>query len=71
MEGVRQQYIDMVARFKEARWMSRQYWMFRDFMEWYNEHKDTLTEEEKKYLIENINLKRSGTRVVRIKLRAK
>lgn len=70
MEGIRQEYIDMVARFKEARWISRQYWMFRDFMEWYNRHQDTLTEEEKKYLKDNINLKRSGTRIVKINLHA-
>lgn len=62
MEGIRQQYIDMVARFNEAKWISKQYLMLCDFKEWYNKHQDTLTEEEKSYLQENIRLKRKGTR---------
>ncbi len=64
MEGIRQQYIDMVARFNEAKWISKQYWMLCDFKEWYNEHQDTLTEEEKSYLKDNICLKRKGTRTI-------
>ena len=62
MEGIRQQYIDMVTRFEEARWISKQYWMLCDFQRWFNEHQDTLTEEEKSYLKDNIRLKRKGTR---------
>ena len=62
MEGIRQQYIDMVARFEDAKWISRQYWMLCDFKEWYNKHQDILTEEEKNYLKDNIRLKRKGTR---------
>lgn len=62
MEGVRQQYIDMVKRFIEARWISVQYWMLQDFKEWNNKHQDTLTEEEISYLKDNIRLKRNGTR---------
>ena len=62
MEGVRQQYIDMVKRFIEARWISVQYWMLQDFKEWYDKHQDTLTEEEISYLKDNIRLKRQGTR---------
>lgn len=62
MEGVRQQYIDMVNRFIEARWISLQYWMLQDFKEWYDKHQNTLTEEEKSYLKDNIRLKRQGTR---------
>lgn len=62
MEGIRQKYIDMVTRFKEARWISRQFWMLLDFNKWYNEHQDTLTEEEKNYLKENIHLRRNGKR---------
>lgn len=62
MEGIRQKYIDMVTRFKEARWISRQFWMLHDFNKWYNEHQDTLTEEEKNYLKENIHLRRNGKR---------
>ena len=64
MEGIRQQYIDMVARFNEARWISRQYWMMLDFQKWYETHQDTLTEEEKAYLKENIRLKRKGMREI-------
>lgn len=64
MEGIRQQYIDMVARFEEARWISRQYWMMLDFQKWYETHQDTLTEEEKAYLKENIRLKRKGMREI-------
>lgn len=63
MEGIRQQYIDMVARFEEARWISKQYWMLCDFKEWYNEHLDTLTDEEKKYLQDNIRIKRRSERI--------
>lgn len=62
MEGVRQQYIDMVNRFIEARWISVQYWMLQDFKEWYDKHQNTLTEEEISYLKDNIRLKRQGTR---------
>ena len=57
MEGIRQQYIDMVTRFEEARWISVQYWMLQDFKEWYDNHQDKLTEEEKMFLNENIRLK--------------
>ena len=60
MEGIRQQYIDMVARFNEARWISRQYFMMLRFKGWYTKHQDILTEEEKNYLKENITLKGSG-----------
>lgn len=60
MEGVRQQYIDMVARFEEARWISRQYFMVLRFKEWYTKHNDVLTEEERNYLQENIRLKGNG-----------
>ena len=62
MEGVRQQYIDMVARFEEAKWISTQYWMMLDFQKWYETHQDTLTEEEKAYLKENIRIKRRSER---------
>ena len=62
MEGIRQQYIDMVTRFNDAKWISRQYWMLCDFKEWYNEHQNTLSEEEKNYLKDNIRIKRKGTR---------
>ena len=62
MKGIRQQYIDMVARFNDAKWISRQYWMLCDFMEWYNKQQDTLTDEEKSYLQDNIRLKQKGTR---------
>lgn len=64
MEGIRQQYIDMVARFEEARWISKQFWMLCDFKEWYNKHQDTLTEEEKNYLKDNIRIKPKGTRTI-------
>jgi len=64
MEGIRQKYIEMVTRFKEARWISRQFWMLLDFNKWYNEHQDTLTEEEKNYLKENIHLRRNGKREI-------
>lgn len=57
MEGIRQQYIDMVTRFEDARWISVQFWMLQDFKEWYDNHQDTLTEEEKIFLNENIRLK--------------
>lgn len=57
MEGIRQQYIDMVTRFEEARWISVQYWMLQDFKEWYDKHQDTLTEEEKMFLNDTIRLK--------------
>lgn len=63
MEGIRQQYIDMVARFEEARWISRQYWMMLDFKKWYDTYQDTLTEEEKVYLKENIRIKRRSERI--------
>lgn len=62
MERIRQQYIDLVTRFQEARWISVQYWMLQDFKEWYNKHQNTLTDEEKSYLKDNICLKRKGTR---------
>ena len=62
MDGIRQQYIDMVARFEEARWISRQYWMMLDFKKWYDTNQDTLTEEEKVYLKENIRIKRRSER---------
>lgn len=62
MERIRQQYIDLVTRFQEARWISVQYWMLQDFKEWYNQHQNTLTDEEKSYLKDNIRLKRKGTR---------
>ena len=64
MEGIRQQYIDMVARFEDAKWISRQYWMLCDFEEWYNKHQDSLTEEEKNYLKDNIRIKPKGTRTI-------
>ena len=57
MEGIRQQYIDMVTRFEDARWISVQFWMLQDFKEWYDNHQDTLTEEERIFLNENIRLK--------------
>lgn len=57
MEGIRQQYVDMVNRFIEARWISVQYWMLQDFKEWYDNHQDTLTNKEKEFLKENIRLK--------------
>ncbi len=57
MDRIRQQYIDLVTRFQEARWISVQYWMLQDFKEWYDNHQDTLTEEEKMFLNENIRLK--------------
>lgn len=60
MEGVRQQYIDMVGRFNEARWISRQYFMMLRFKEWYTKHQDMLTEKEKDYLKESIRLRGSG-----------
>ena len=68
MEGVRQQYIDMVTRFIEAKWISRQYWMMLDFKEWYDKHQDTLTDEEKKYLKDNIRLKPKKQTTIRIHL---
>lgn len=68
MEGIRQQYIDMVTRFEEARWISVQYWMLQDFKEWYDKHQDTLTDEEKEYLKENIRLKPRYKTIIRIRL---
>ena len=62
MEGIRQQYIDMVERFNQAWWFSLQYPMLCDFQKWYETHQDTLTEEEKVYLIENVRIKRKGMR---------
>ena len=64
MEGIRQQYIEMVERFNKARWFSLQYPMLCDFQEWYEKHQDTLTEEEKVYLKENIRIKRKGKREI-------
>ena len=64
MEGVRQQYIDMVERFNQACWFSLQIPMLLDFCRWYDTHQDTLTEEEKVYLKENIRLKRRSERVL-------
>lgn len=68
MEGIRQQYIDMVTRFEEARWISVQYWMLQDFKKWYDMHQDTLTDEEKEYLKENIRLKPRYKTIIRIRL---
>ena len=68
MEGIRQQYIDMVTRFEEARWISVQYWMLQDFKEWYDKHQDMLTDEEKEYLKENIRLKPRYKTIIRIRL---
>lgn len=68
MEGVRQQYIDMVKRFIEARWISVQYWMLQDFKEWYDKHQDTLTEEEKMFLNDNIRLKPRKKKITRTHL---
>ena len=68
MEGVRQQYIDMVKRFIEARWISVQYWMLQDFMEWYDKHQDTLTKEEKMFLNDNIRLKPRKKKITRTHL---
>lgn len=68
MEGIRQQYIDMVTRFEEARWISVQYWMLQDFKEWYDKHQDMLTDEEKEYLKENIRLKPRKKTIIRIRL---
>lgn len=64
MEGIRQQYIDMVTRFIEAKWASKQFPMIEKFHDWYEQHQEELTDEEKKYLKDNIHLKRSGTRVI-------
>lgn len=63
MEGVRQKYIDMVERFNKAWWFSLQIPMLLDFCRWYDTHQDTLTEEEKAYLKENIRLKRRSERI--------
>jgi hypothetical protein len=52
----------MVNRFIETRWISVQYWMLQDFKEWYEKHQDTLSEEERNYLKDNIRIKRKGTR---------
>ena len=68
MEGIRQQYIDMVTRFEEARCISVQYWMLQDFKKWYDKHQDTLTDEEKEYLKENIRLKPRYKTIIRIRL---
>ncbi len=68
MEGIRQQYIDMVTRFEEARWISVQYWMLQDFKEWYDKHQDTLTEEEKMFLNDNIRLKPRKKKITRTHL---
>ena len=55
MEGVRQQYIDMVGRFKEQSKRSvTRIKMILAFTSWYRQKQDTLTEEEKEYLQSNI-----------------
>lgn len=66
MDRIRQQYIDLVTRFQEARWISVQYWMLQDFKEWYDNHQDILTDEEKEYLKENIRLKPRKKTITRI-----
>lgn len=66
MEGIRQQYIDLVKRFVEARWISKQFWMLQDFKEWYAKHQGTLTDKEKEYLKENIRLKPKRKNTIRI-----
>lgn len=68
MEGIRQQYIDMVTRFEDARWISVQFWMLQDFKEWYDNHQDTLTEEEKMFLNDNIRLKPRKKKITRTHL---
>ena len=68
MEGIRQQYVDMVNRFIKARWISVQYWMLQDFKEWYDKYQDTLTDEEKKYLKDNIRLNPQKKTTIRIHL---
>ena len=55
MEGVRQQYIDMVGRFKEQSKRSvTRIKMILAFTSWYRQKQDTLTEEEKEYLLGKI-----------------
>ncbi|MBO6254059.1 MAG: hypothetical protein J6O49_10465 [Bacteroidaceae bacterium] len=56
----------MVNRFIEARWISVQYWMIKDFKKWYDKHQDILTDEEKEYLKENIRLKPRKKTITRI-----
>lgn len=68
MDRIRQQYIDLVTRFQEARWISVQYWMLQDFKEWYDNHQDTLTEEEKMFLNDNIRLKPRKKKITRTHL---
>jgi hypothetical protein len=58
----------MVTRFEEARWISVQYWMLQDFKEWYDKHQDTLTEEEKMFLNDNIRLKPRKKKITRTHL---
>ena len=66
MEGIRWQFVNMVNRFIEARWISVQYWMIQDFKKWYDMHQDILTDEEKEYLKENIRLKPRKKTITRI-----
>ena len=66
MEGIRWQVVNMVNRFIEARWISVQYWMIKDFKKWYDKHQDILTDEEKEYLKENIRLKPRKKTITRI-----
>ncbi len=66
MEGIRWQFVNMVNRFIEARWISVQYWMIQDFKKWYDKHQDILTDEEKEYLKENIRLKPRKKTITRI-----
>lgn len=66
MEGIRWQFVNMVNRFIEARWISVQYWMIKDFKKWYDKHQDILTDEEKEYLKENIRLKPRKKTITRI-----
>ena len=66
MEGIRWQFVNMVNRFIEARCISVQYWMIKDFKKWYDKHQDILTDEEKEYLKENIRLKPRKKTITRI-----
>lgn len=66
MEGIRWQFVNMVNRFIEARWISVQYWMIQDFKKWYDKHQDILTDEEKEYLKENVRLKPRKKTITRI-----
>ena len=66
MEGIRWQFVNMVNRFIEARWISVQYWMIKDFKKWYDKHQDILTDEEKEYLKENIRIKPRKKTITRI-----